>query len=347
MNEKFANIIRQRIYQRVPIQQLINAGINEFYVGGNSLNKNPPNDIDIFPVNKLFTELEASKLGTIVSSTKNAITVKMGKNTVDHQTVDGVNKIENEGTIIQLCNYSHESLEKLVNSFDFSHIQIGAKVTPNNIDVYYTEHYEDSKLSQSTEYVGSEYPISSLIRAFKYAKRGDFAGNSHIFSVLKLITDIVHRGFEDFPDFKDQLDAVDLGLVTEEDLKDAGFNDNEEVLHKLMNIIMLGKQAIEKDAKISYEYAKATGERFVKGELAISKNAQYSLAYARDIIKGRFELGENIISENSKDIYYYCMFLKSCNLDCPEDLHNIMLGRSLGDDRYARSYMTDIRTKVA
>jgi len=380
MNEKFDNIIRQRIYQRVPLNKLNEAGICAFYVGGNSLNKQPPNDIDIFPVKTLFTFEQASKLGNVVSSTKNAMTVKVDlEKTISHQTVDGQNEIEVGGKTItvQLCNYLHDDLEKLVNSFDFSHIQIGAEVSHNDIRVYYTKNYEDAKMCQSTEYIGSEYPLSSLIRAFKYAKRGDFAGNSHIFSVLKVLTDVVHRGFDGFDDFKDQLDAIDLGLVPEnqKELADAGLVAEKEagldfssegmsVLNKLMNIMVLSRKAICKDAATSYEYAQALGERFEQGEDAIAKHPKFSLdyarsvlkgrfekgedaiaqedmfsiAYAREVLKGRFEKGEKAIGESASALYQYSNLFEVL----PEELHNRMMVYALDNDYYAKAYLSRV-----
>lgn len=351
MNEKLCNVLRQRVYQRVPIEQLKQVGITEFYVGGNSLNRNPPNDIDIFPVESLFTKDQAAKLGKIVSDTKNAITVKVNiDKTLHHQTVDGTNDIEVNGKTItvQLCNYLHDSLENLVDSFDFSHIQVGAKVVPNNIDIYYTDKYEESKLCQSTEYFGSEYPISSLIRTFKYAKRGDFAGDSHIFSVLKILADISCRGFANYDDFKDQLDAVDLGLVPEnhDALVEAGLNFTEEgnaVLNKLYSALSLGKKALAKDDELALEYAINTNQRFEEGEKAIAKNPGFSLRYADEVVKGRFELGEEIIGKSAYNILTYHRILKRHKTSLPEELHNMMLGYAINDDFYARSYVREIK----
>lgn len=381
MNEKFQNIVRQRIYQRVPLEQIAAAGINQYYVAGNSLNKQPPNDIDIFPVDKLFTKEQAQKLGVIVSETKNATTVKVAlDSSLNHQTVDGENEIHVSGKTItvQLCNYHHENLEKLVNSFDFSHIQIGAKVEGTGIEVYYTKAYEDSKLCQSTEYIGSEYPLSSLLRAFKYAKRGDFAGNSHIFSVLKVLTDIVHRGFNDFGDFKNQMDAIDLGLVpeNEDEMNEAGLSGLEtvNVLDKLMNFLILGKKAICKDADIAYKYAQVLGERFEEGEEVISKNAELSFQYAKNILKGKFEKGEEVISKRadlslfyagltkerfekgeeiicengSYSLLQYWNSIKKDNNDrLPESLHNRMIVLGMENDYHAKFYLSNFMDKAA
>jgi hypothetical protein len=343
MNEKFDNIIRQRIYQRVPISQLSAAGIKNFYVAGNSLNKNAPNDIDIFPVKDFFTRNQASKLGAIVSETRNAITVKVNvDNTLHHQTVDDQNEIKVVGKTmtIQLCNYTHESIEKLVESFDFSHIRIGAEINSNGIvdKVYYSKDYMDAKMCQSTEYIGSEYPLSSLIRAFKYAKRGDFAGNSHIFSVFKVLTDIIHRGFKNYDDFKDQLDAIDLGLVPEnkEELSTSGLSetgldysaDGKDILNKLVNFLSLGKQGICKDAQLSFEYAKTLDDRFEEGEDAISNNPKLAYDYWNILQRAAAKRNEKIER-------------------LPELMHNKMLMYAMEKNYYADYYLRSITNYAA
>jgi hypothetical protein len=341
MNNKFENVIRQRICQRVPLNKFSAAGIHEFYVAGNSLNKLAPNDIDIFPIESLFTRDQASRLGNIVSETKNAITVKVNLDeNLTHQNGAEQNEIHSFGKTItvQLCNYQHKDLITLVNSFDFSHIQIGAKISVGeSIDqIYYTNEYSESKLCQSTEYTGSEYPLSSLIRAFKYAKRGDFSGNSHIFSVFKVLVDIVGRGFKDYQDFKNQLDAIDLGLVPENqsELSDSGLSDtgldySEEgnlVLNKLMNFLYLGKQGITKDPGLSFEYAKTLGGRFEEGEEAISSRSNLIYEYWNILNKNKE------LNEKEK---------------LPELLHNKMIVYGMNNDYYANLYLRSIVSKVA
>jgi hypothetical protein len=204
------SIIKTRIENRCKGIDWKALGIEECYIAGNSCNKNAPHDYDLFPIGKddfedIETELiDAEEDGglEIVMESKNAITLKM-KN----------------GIIVQLCKYHHPNLEALVDSFDFAHIQIGARVEWKNWgsmgveELYFTGDWEKAHLLESTFYTGSKYPMSSLIRAFKYHKRGDFAGNSIIFQVLVMLRDIVDRGVEDYEDFKDQLDAVDLAMV--------------------------------------------------------------------------------------------------------------------------------------
>lgn len=199
INETIATRIIDRLYKRVPIDALQKFGITHFYVGGNSLNKAPPNDIDIYPVKELGFDMSVFYEVPVLANTKNATTLKL------------------DGTVVQLCNYRHSSLKELVDSFDYAHIQIGAEIDNRQVtSVYYSDHWMNAHMLEDTWFCGSAYPLSSLIRSYKYKDRGNFAGNSHIFSVLNIVGAIVERGFTSYEDFKDQLDAVDLGLVPEE-----------------------------------------------------------------------------------------------------------------------------------
>jgi len=57
---------------------------------------------------------------------------------------------------------------------------------------------------------------------------------------------------------------------------------------------MKEKEAL-KSARDSYHYAlNVLQGRFEKGEDIISKSTWYSYRYARDVLKGRFEKGEDI-----------------------------------------------------
>jgi hypothetical protein len=181
---------------------------DNYYIAGNSLNTGNPNDIDIFPTTEnQFVNLKSKvndEWDKVVSVSKNAVTII-------HKNV-----------AYQFCNYYHESLEDLVNSFDFSHIQIGGEIkieedfndSPSEFkDLFMSEDYIQSKIIGDTEYLGSEFPTSSMIRIFKYFKRGDFSGKSYIVSVINILVNIAERGFKNYEDFKDQLDAVDLGLL--------------------------------------------------------------------------------------------------------------------------------------
>lgn len=144
----------------------------------------------------------------VVSETKNALTIIIN------------------GTPVQFCSYIKSSLIDLIESFDFAHIQIGVRVhnewngTYKYSEVKYVQTtcaWEESQLLNTTWYTHSEYPLSSLLRCVKYAQRGNFAGKSWKVSMMDIVKDIVERGYNDYADFKDQLAAIDLALLDEDE----------------------------------------------------------------------------------------------------------------------------------
>jgi hypothetical protein len=170
-----------------------------FYIAGGSMTGDI-NDVDLFPHDGKEIPEPAAKL---LSSTKNASTFKA------------------EPWTLQVCRYIKPSLRALVDSFDYAHIQVGADVEVEKgwgkvLDVYFTQDWLDAKAMGSSWFIGSQYPLSSLMRAGKYHKRGTMSRGSYIRASLAALTATVKRGFADYADFKDQLDAVDLGLLSED-----------------------------------------------------------------------------------------------------------------------------------
>jgi hypothetical protein len=173
------------------------AEIKSYYIAGGCFQK-IVHDYDIFPVNvNDFDDLNVKLKEYIVFSSKNAITIKYNNLT------------------LQFCKYYHNSLKSLVDSFDFAHTQIGTKIEhyTQPVEIYYSENYLDWKLTDEDVYTGTEYPLASLIRTFKYKENYLVANYKKI--VIEILTDIVKRGFKDYSDFKDQLDAIDLGFITD------------------------------------------------------------------------------------------------------------------------------------
>lgn len=109
---------------------------------------------------------------------------------------------------VQLCKYNYPTMRQLVESFDFAHVQIAYDIFTQ--DITYTEQAKDAFTSHTTTFTGSEYPLSSLIRISKYYERGMIPGRGLIGEVLLIFKAIIERGFEDYEDFKDQLNAIDL-----------------------------------------------------------------------------------------------------------------------------------------
>lgn len=199
-----------------------------YFVAGNSCNAAVPHDFDIYPWGTRFDFDEISLRiesvgGYVITATRNALTVNIG------------------GKVIQFCNYYKADLISLIESFDFAHIQIGVAVKiewrpgegPDDRGGYesstvryveYTDNWVRAHMLETTWYTGSEYPLSSLLRLNKYIQRGCYV-NNHEYKkdVLRILNDIIKRGYTDYEDYKDQLAAVDL-LLLEPEEKEAAWN---------------------------------------------------------------------------------------------------------------------------
>ena len=184
---------------------------DNFRVAGGCFMDGVPNDYDVYPAFVVSFDAERirknvkSLQGEVMCETKNAITVKV------------------HGKVIQFCKYYKTTLSELVESFDFSHCQVGVEYrtveedgsfqTPVIECVAWSESWAEYRITGRSTYTGSEYPLSSLIRLNKYTKRDIIKGKSYTVETLKILTDIIKRGYLDYPDFKNQLDAVDLMLL--------------------------------------------------------------------------------------------------------------------------------------
>lgn len=173
----------------------------EFWVAGGCLIRGG-SDVDLFcPIDWPTFPADGQ-----VFFSKNAVTYDIG------------------GELFQFCRHKKPTLMELLQSFDFAHCQIGckARVLGESLAVYdvqWTTAYGESRIVNASWFTGSEYPLSSLIRVAKYRTSGIMSNGSAIRATIDALAATVKRGFKDYGDFKDQLDAVDLGLVPE-DLND-------------------------------------------------------------------------------------------------------------------------------
>lgn len=182
------------------------------YIAGNCLNPETPKDYDIFPVRSEGFKESDIKAGQVVAKTANAITLNY------------------KGKTIQLCSYYHDSLRKLVESFDFSHIQIGVKYQLSTgliEELYFSDLYIESRLLGASYFTGTEFPLASLFRLNKYLNRGTKIAATETIAIL---TNIIERGFTDYDDFKKQIDTVDLALLDPEEL-------NSDVVYKFYQLL--------------------------------------------------------------------------------------------------------------
>lgn len=198
-NEQFRSWATRRTESLLaPVIELLP---DHFYLAGGCFGK-VVRDLDLYPMTEEFVITPVQDLKRL-SSTKNASTWSY------------------HGRVIQMCNYKHNSLSELVESFDFAHIQVGVEVRRQASyihikDVYVSEAFILARMTNDSWYTGSKYPLSSLVRLLKYHKREEVSQGRSVASIIGIISDVVNRGFADYEDFKDQLDAVDLGLVPED-----------------------------------------------------------------------------------------------------------------------------------
>jgi len=177
-----------------------------FILAGGALCADKVNDYDLYPVEgqpfdwyKIECKLEEMRGKTLFHSA-NALTTELPN-----------------GQVVQFCSYHKPTLKELVQSFDFTHIQAGIQFIghgedPSSDDVYVTGEFVAASVSGRTQYDGSEYPFSSLIRAGKYQARGRLTRIEAARTSARILDDILKRGFKDYADFKDQMDAIDLGM---------------------------------------------------------------------------------------------------------------------------------------
>lgn len=213
INDLIKETVSKRVFVRLNAEFMHELAklYSSIVIAGNSLNTDTPHDIDVYSdgskkfdlvmLKDMFDQMDSSYRVSIKSETKNALTVSVS------------------GQIYQFCTYTKNSLSELVESFDYAHVQIGARVEIGTndplyvSDVYCTDKYIASLVTGVSEYTKSEYPLSSMLRSFKYRKYEQLTSRAWKESVVKSLTDVILRGFENYADFKDQLDAIDLGLV--------------------------------------------------------------------------------------------------------------------------------------
>lgn len=225
-NNFFELILKNNIYTRIEkrfYNLLSEIPFDNYYIAGNSLNAEEPKDFDLFPIENSFDfnlvrDKVVNENNEILNESTNAFTTKIN------------------GKIVQFCTYTKPSLEELVKSFDFSHVQVGIEVRNKNLvfdSIYFTEKYVEWKLTNKIEFIDTSYPLSSLIRYIKYIKRYDIPKRQYGENLINILCAIVKRGFKDYEDLKDQLEAIDLAFILN--------SETRENLIKTFNIDVNGK----------------------------------------------------------------------------------------------------------
>jgi len=247
--------IQKRIQKRIHANRhaLAKLGLARFYVAGGALMPPVPNDYDLFPVGKNdfdhFFKNERgereSQLNTKVWETPNAITY----------IIDEVK--------IQLCKFWNESLIKTVERFDFTHCKLGAEVRRVEkkgapifevTDVYISEDFIRYRILGYSEYTGvqmCDYPLSSLLRVFKYIKKGYIRSSYDV--IFKILEALLERGYTSEEDFKRQLQGIDVGVEEAEQL-DANSESLKHIYFLLTGNTITDDKMFERDMMIGDGY---------------------------------------------------------------------------------------------
>ena len=231
--------LESRVKSRVDLYAVLwQLGLEYYHIAGNCLNIDKPNDIDIFPCSSheykrligSIENLSRSEEGDWLAASVVGVELKNKSGgvvfTVKHISRNAISLLHHSGMMYQVCNYPYEDCSELVDSFDYSHVQVGVTVSfqdcddspfPFELEPTYTDAYTKYIITNKVEYTGSQYPLGSLLRSMKYFERGNIRNRREYKRILlKCLADIVSRGYENYEDFKDQLEAVDLINCEEE-----------------------------------------------------------------------------------------------------------------------------------
>ena len=216
---------------KAPLWEIAFLLCNEpFALAGGCLVTDPPNDYDVYPMSKYSKAFDRRSIKAGLESLK-----KTHDCAVLFESRNALTVVV-DGNQIQFCDYAvmspsvpdKPSLVELVRSFDYTHVQVGVSFTPMDDGngsirtpeadlIYYTDDYLETLVTKQTKYSGTEFPLGALIRLRKYDKRGLIPLSLYRRTVLDLLSDIIGRGFKDYDDFKKQLEAVDLRVLTEDE----------------------------------------------------------------------------------------------------------------------------------
>lgn len=217
------NIFVKRARARIGLvyKKLIELNITSFYLcGGGLLTKF--DDLDLYPT----------------ESTKEIFSACQRKG------FSAFSFKENE-TKVQLCSYYKDSLSQLVDSFDFSHCQIGIQVKINAkkdlepgdhlievSQVYFSDAFVRDMINQTTSYTGSEFPLSSLCRVYKVSEKIGLSRGKRECLILQVLANVLRRGFRGYDDLLSQLQSVDITIAKDED----GVHYDKEIMDSISEI---------------------------------------------------------------------------------------------------------------
>lgn len=113
----------------------------------------------------------------------------------------------------------------------------------------------------------------------------------------------------------------------------------------LTGVPMLEKNSEHYKAKIAFKkiikMKKIRTKKYIELENIISKSSFHSCNYAHNVLKGRFEKGEESIGKDLKICYSYAKFVIKGQL--PDDLHCIMMANAIMANVWANAYFIHLK----
>jgi len=196
-----------------------------FFLGGSAIAASNPHDIDIF-----FSSQEyIGAASRWVDSKAGIFTEKVLVGQGTKKVIEGIKKIhngENAYTFkcptsdipFQFIRIPFSSLEIMIDSFDFSHIQAGVEVVEvmgkfKICQIYWTDAYEKSLEIGDSWYTGSNNPFSALYRLSKYHAKGEVSALSLKTQTIRIINDMFEQEYEGHDQVNKQLSAIGLSDV--------------------------------------------------------------------------------------------------------------------------------------
>lgn len=280
--DKMHDIIERTVTRRVEkianllfLKLAVGSISEKIWIAGNSLNEGDVHDVDVFfplyghGIGEWSEQpIVLDKLYQCIDAFNNDFKEKMGEAKVLYESKNATT-VEFGGTKYQFCMYQKDSATDLVESFDFSHIQIAAEIDfeedgeenqPQISDVVYTDDYVEAKITGQSKYTGTDYPLGSVFRAEKYMRYGQLTRSEYKKSVVKALTDVIRRGYKDYNDFKDSIGAIDL-LLFEKDTSNALFNYFTACAGRgMVDSIQSGTEQLKNETQFSYYMSKDDDE---------------------------------------------------------------------------------------
>ena len=171
-------IITEWIEEKLNWIDLKSLNLTEFFIAGGALRPNEKiNDFDLYPVRKGdFKKLRARN--TFLSKPP------FGK------TINSDTYFLN-GYLVQLSKSMGGSIREVIDTFDFAHVKMGARVKLVEgkykvEDIYFSEDYKRYLRTGKNEYCrGKAHPIDSLLRTYKYAERGLLQPKDVVYDIIE------------------------------------------------------------------------------------------------------------------------------------------------------------------